>query len=144
MLIILGSDHGGFELKEKVKTWLTKQNYNIVDVGAFVKDDNDDFSKYVLLMRKCFDNNVDARVIAFCASGVGMNIGLNKHKGVRCVLAHDAQEVALARNHNDVNALAFGGKITTFVHAKHIIEAFLGEKSLKGKYVRRMSDIEIK
>lgn len=143
MLIILGSDHGGYEIKEKIKNWLIKQNFNIVDTGAFSLDNNDDFSKYVLLMRKCFDENSDAKVISFCSSGVGMNIGLNKHKGIKCIVAHNVEEVRLACQHNGINALSIGGKHTSLIKAKSMISCFLNEKSLKGKYAKRMQDIEL-
>ena len=143
MLIVLGADHGGYELKEKVKTWLSKQNYNVVDTGAFIVDEKDDFSKYVLLLRKCFDENVDAKIISFCASGIGMNIGLNKHKGIKCVVGHSESEVALACQHNHINALSIGGKTTSFAKAQKMITAFLTEKGLKGKYARRMQEIEL-
>ena len=143
MLIVLGADHGGYELKEKVKTWLSKQNYNVVDTGAFALDKNDDFSKYVLLMRKCFDENSDAKIISFCSSGVGMSIGLNKHKGIKCLVAHTLDEVQIACQHNGINALSIGGKNTSFVKAKKMVSCFLSEKSLKGKYLKRMQDIEL-
>ena len=143
MLIIIGADHAGLELKEKVKTWLTEKPIDIVDVGAFSFDKMDDFSKYVLLIRKCFDQNKDAKIIAFCGSGIGMNIGLNKHKNIRCVVGHSVEEVSIAVRHNNINALALGGRTTTLAKAKKMIEEFLSCKALKGKYAKRMQDIEL-
>ena len=143
MFIIIGADHAGLELKEKIKTWLTKESYDIVDVGAFALDEKDDFSKYVLLLRKCFDQSKDAKIIAICGTGIGMDIGLNKHKDIRCVVGHSEEEVSIAVSHNNINALALGGRTTTFAKAKKMIEVFLSGKALKGKYAKRMQDIEL-
>lgn len=141
MLIILGSDHAGLALKEQIKSYL-ENSHNIIDCGALVLDKDDDFSKYVLLMRKTFDQNPEARIVAVCGSGVGMSIGLNKHKNIKCVLGHSVEEVVKARQHNNVNALSLSGS-TNIDLAKSMIDAFLSTKSAKGKYQRRMSEIEL-
>ena len=143
-MIILGCDHGGFELKERIKKYLLKLKHDIVDVGAFTFDKDDDFSKKVLLMRSAFDKNNSAKIIAICKSGVGMCIGLNKHKGIRCALLDNSFAVELARAHNNINALALSGENTSFVKAKKMIDAFLKTKELPGKYQKRMKEIEIK
>ena len=70
-MIILGCDHAGFELKEDIKKFLVKKKYSIVDVGAFEIDKEDDFSKYVILMRKCFDDYISSKIIAVCGTGIG-------------------------------------------------------------------------
>lgn len=143
-MIILGSDHAGFELKEKIKQYLMELDENIVDVGAFCVDPEDDFSYYVSLMAKANDKNKNTKIIAVCGSGVGMCIGLNKQKNVFCVLGHNEEEVKLAREHNDVNALALAGRKTSFEEAKLIINAFLSTKHLGGKYAKRMASLESK
>ncbi len=143
-MIILGCDHAGFELKEEIKKFLIKEKHSIVDVGAFEKDKEDDFSKYVVLMRKCFDDDISSKIIAVCGTGIGMSIGLNKHKGIRCVVGHDEKEVIKAREHNNVNALALAGRTITNIKAKKIVNAFLNTEALSGKYKKRMDEIEIK
>lgn len=142
MLIILGCDHAGFELKEEIKLSLENQ-YDIVDCGALSFDKNDDFSKYVMLMRDNFDKNPTAFIVAVCGSGVGMNIGLNKHLGIRCVLGHSEEEVIKARQHNAINALSLSGS-TSIDDAIRMINVLISTKSLSGKYKRRMDEIEIK
>lgn len=167
-MIILGADHGGFELKEKIKEKLCKENYSVVDVGAFEIDSEDDFSKFVKLMCNAFDNATkenlscekspknnenlgknneekakieDVRIIAFCGSGVGVSIGLNKHRNIFCAVGHSKEEVEKARLHNGINALALGGRVTTLEDAEKMVDVFLSTKSLGGKYVRRMQEI---
>ena len=143
-MIILGCDHAGFELKEKIKKYLINKNeYAVVDVGAFEINKDDDFSSYVKLMIKCFKENKASKIIAVCGSGVGMSIGLNKQKGIFCVLGYSEDEVKTAREHNDVNALALGGRVTTFAKAKKMVDVFLNTEHLGGKYKKRMEDIDI-
>lgn len=142
-MIILGCDHAGFELKEKIKKYLINKNEHIVvDVGAFKVDNEDNFSSYVKLMIKCFKEDSTSKIIAVCGSGVGMSIGLNKHKGVFCVLGYREDEVKTAREHNNVNALALGGRVTTFTKAKKMVDVFLNTQFLGGKYKKRMEEID--
>lgn len=141
-MIILGADHAGFELKENIKNYLIEQNEDIVDVGAFKVDQEDDFSTFVKLISKAFLNNNQVKIIACCGSGVGMNIGLNKIKGVFSCLGHSVEEVKKAREHNNINALALGGRTTTFNLAKKMVEAFLTTEHLGGKYTKRMEEID--
>ena len=144
MLIFVGADHAGFELKEKLKKYLASKGENIVDVGAFEIDEKDDFSKYANLLADCFEKNKNARLIACCGSGVGMSIALNKKKHICACVGHGAKEVKLARAHNNINALCLGGRTTCFLTAKRMTKAFLTTDFLGGKYQKRMKDIEIK
>ena len=142
-MIILGADHGGIELKEKIKKYLIAKNeFCVVDVGAFEVDEMDDFSKYVKLIAKCFNENKSAKIIAICGSGLGMSIGLNKHKGIFCALGYGEDEVKLARQHNNINALALGGRVTSFSKAKKMIDVFLSTEFIGGKYEKRMQEID--
>jgi len=142
-MVIIGADHAGFELKEKVKKFLQKEGEDIVDIGAFKVDNSDDFSYYVRLFAKTFCQGEDCKIISVCGSGVGMSVGLNKQKGIRSLVGHTVEEVVLAREHNNVNALALSGRTTSLILAKKMIKAFLETKNLKGKYERRMKEIEI-
>lgn len=141
-MIILGADHAGYELKEEIKNYLIEQNEDIVDVGAFKVDQEDNFSTFVNLMSKAFMSNAEANIIACCGSGVGMNIGLNKIRGVFSCLGHSVEEVKKAREHNNINALALGGRTTNFDLAKQMVEVFLNTEHLGGKYTKRMEEID--
>lgn len=141
-MIIIGADHGGYELKENIKTYLQEQNEDILDVGAYNVDGEDNFSNFVVLMAKSFKEYPNSKIIAVCGSGVGMNIGLNKNKNIFCCLGHSVNEVKLAREHNNINALALGGRTTSLEEAKQMIEVFLKTEHLGGKYLQRMTDID--
>lgn len=143
-MIIIGADHAGLELKEQVKGYLQELNEDIVDVGAFEEDREDNFSKYVHLIIKAFNLNTNAKIIAFCGSGVGMSIGLNKTKGIFSAVGHTEEEVKIAREHNNINALCLGGRTTNIEEAKKMVKNFLNTAHLGGKHLERMADIEIK
>lgn len=141
-MIILGADHAGYQLKEEIKNYLIEQNEDIVDVGAFKLDNEDNFSTFVRLIKKAFMSNTEAKIIACCGSGVGMNIGINKIKGVFSCLGHSVEEVKKAREHNNINALTLGGRTTDFDLAKKMVEVFLNTENLGGKYIKRMEEID--
>lgn len=143
-MIILGADHAGLELKEILKQYLINKNEEVLDVGANALDKDDNFSTFVKLMAEVFYKNKEAKIIAVCGSGVGMNIGLNKNKNIFCCLGHTPEEVAKAREHNNINALALGGRTTKVEDAKQMVEAFLTTPHIGGKYTQRMMDIDLK
>ena len=95
-------------------------------------------------IEKKYNDYKDAKLIAVCGSGVGMNIALNKQKGIFCVLGHSSKEVKKAREHNNVNAIAFGGRTTCFLRAKSMLNTFFKTEHLGGKYLKRMTDIDLK
>lgn len=143
-MIILGADHAGLELKETLKQYLVEKNEDVLDIGANTLDANDNFSTFVKLMADAFYKNENAKIIAVCGSGVGMNIGLNKNKNIFCCLGHTFEEVSKAREHNNINALALGGRTTSVKDAKQMVDAFLTTAHLGGKYTKRMEDIDLK
>ena len=87
------------------------------------------------------NENQEIKIIAFCGSGVGVCIGLNKHKNILCAVGHNKEEVEKACLHNGINALALGGRVVSVEQAEEMIDVFLATKSLGGKYERRMKEI---
>ena len=141
-MIIIGADHGGFELKEKIKNYLQQKSYEFIDIGAFKLDDQDDFSIFTAEIIKKFNLDKSSKIIAMCGSGIGVNIALNKAKGIFSAVGHTTDEVKLARQHNNINALTFGGRVTEYNNAVEMIETFLTTDFIGGKYERRMLAID--
>lgn len=141
-MIIIGCDHGGYNLKEEIKNYLQEINEDIVDVGAYEIDNEDSFSVYVAKLVKAFNLNNNVKIIAFCGSGVGMNIGLNRNNGIFSVVGHSVEEVKKAREHNNVNALTLGGRVTSVEDAKKMVDVFLNTNNLGGKYLDRMNSLD--
>lgn len=140
-MIVVGCDHGGLELKNKIKDYLVDLDEVVLDVGAFELDELDDFSTYAKLIAKAMKKE-SVKGIAICGSGVGMCIALNKVKGIYAVNGIDDKKVALARQHNNVNALCLGGRMVSCEDAIKMVEAFLKTEFLGGKYQKRIDDID--
>lgn len=110
MKIYLGTDHAGFELKEKVKVFLREQGYQVEDEGAFEYKSTDDYPDYIQLVAKQVAADQDSRGIVFGYSGQGEAMAANRLKGVRAVVYYGSQPeiIKLSREHNNANVLSFG------------------------------------
>src|SRR5258706_1880508 len=89
MKIGIAADHGGYLLKEEMKSWLTSLGHELKDFGAFAKDDTDDFPDYVVPLARAVASAEVERGIALCGSGVGASVAANKVAGGRAALIHD-------------------------------------------------------
>ncbi len=149
-MIYLGADHGGFPLKEKVKTWLTEWKYQFQDLGAASLNPEDDFPQYALDVAEQIAPNQEKKDtwsnhdkgILFCRSAGGVIIAANKVKGIRAVATWDERSAIHAREHNDANIIALPGDWTDDETAKKIIQAFLTTAvSSEPRHLRRMRQI---
>ena len=143
-MIVLGSDHAGFELKEKLKKWFEKNNIQFFDVGAKQIDGQDSYVDYAkngveYFVKNC--NKEKDKLVLICGSGVGMSIVANRHSEIRAVLAYSKKQAVQARQHNDCNCLCLGARNTTIFFAKQIVKAFLKTDFLQGKYLDRIKTI---
>ena len=138
-LIYIGSDHAGFNLKEKLKKYLYKK-YKINDISPkLIK--NDDYPDYASkLCKKIIKTK--AKGILLCGTGQGMAIAANKIKGIRAALCYNKQAAKQSREHIDANILVLPGKIKEN-NAKNITKTFLETKfSNKIKHIRRINKIK--
>ena len=141
-MLILACDHGGFELKEQLKDYLTGKGQKVEDMGALVYDAQDDFPLFAKPAIKKILADKKNKGILICGSGVGVNICCNRHIGIYAAVCRTAEEAAVARGHNDINVLNLGGRNTDFNTAKQIADAFLTTKCLGGKHTRRMKECD--
>ena len=125
MKIAIGSDHGGYELKEYIKTYFNAQNISYDDYGTHSTDSVDypDFGKKVAeaVIDKAYDFG-----IVICGTGIGISIAANKVKGIRAALVYDEHTARLAKEHNLANVIALGGRTTEKEAAIKIVEAYMG------------------
>jgi ribose 5-phosphate isomerase B len=140
MRIVLGSDHAGFALKEHVKQTLTAGGHQVTDVGPESADSVDYPSYAHAAAAKVAAGEAQMAVIA-CGSGVGVSIVANKVAGVRAVNAHDAEEAAMSRRHNDANVVTLSGARLDGPQADHIVAAFLATGFEGGRHARRVDQI---
>ncbi len=142
MKIYLGTDHAGFEFKERIKEFLTSENYNIVDCGAYSFDKNDDYPDFISKVGENIAKDTDSRGIVLGKSGAGECIVANKYIGIRAFLAVNEKNVKLAREHNDANVISLGSEIVPLETAKNLIKLFLETPfSEDERHVRRINKI---
>lgn len=145
MKIYFATDHAGFELKEKVKKFLSEQSYDVVDCGAFIFDKNDDYPDFISQAAKEVSKDPEnARGIVFGKSGAGEGIVANKYRGVRAFLGINKRNVELARQHNDANVLSLGSAFISDDKACELAKLFLETQfSNEERYKRRIEKIKI-
>lgn len=140
MDIIIGSDHAGYDLKENIKKFLLENQFNVIDVGTNNTDSVDypDFSENVA---NRVANDINARGIVVCGSGIGASIAANKIKGTRAALCRDSFTAELSRKHNDSNILIFGSWFTTPELAAKITKVWLSTPFEGGRHEKRIKKI---
>ena len=138
--IFLSSDHGGFELKEKIKVFLKDNNFEYEDLGCSSLEpvDYPDFAK--LLSKKLKDNN-DSKGILFCGTGIGISMAANRFPHIRAALCTSVEMASKSRKHNDANVLALGGRILEHKLALEIVEEFLQTDFEAGRHISRVDKI---
>ena len=141
MKIIIGSDHAGFPMKEKVKAHLQKRAVEVEDVGSHSEESVDytDFGKEVA--RKVSDGTFD-RGILICGTGLGMSMVANRFPHVRAALANDLFSAIMSRRHNDSNILAMGGRLIGDALALELVDTWLETPFEGGRHQRRIEKMD--
>lgn len=141
MVIHLATDHAGFTHKEEVSSWLQSEGYAVVDHGAYVLDNEDDFTDFIALAAQAVSTNpIDNRAIIFGGSGQGEAMLANRYKGVRAVVYYGGAEniPALSRQHNNSNVISIGARLVDINQTKKVIWEWLKTEPLPdAKYERR-------
>ena len=142
--LVISADHGGYELKENLKKFLAQKypELNVIDVGAFEFDAEDDFPDMTTeLSEEIYQGKAD-KGIAICGSGVGVSIVANKKKGIRAAVCHDVYSATQGVQHNNMNVLCMGGRVINISEAEKIVSGFLEANFInENKYVRRLNKI---
>src|SRR6266852_3912973 len=138
--IAIGADDAGFLVKETIRKYLEAAGYAVDDQGTSSEESVDypDYGKAV--GERVVSKQADLG-IAVCGSGIGISIAANKVPGIRAALAHDVTTARLAREHNDANVLALGGRIVTAQAAVEMVQTFLTTAYLGGRHQRRLDKI---
>ena len=135
-MLAIGCDHAGFALKKEILSYLEKKNILYRDFGAY-SDDSSDFPFYASLVATAVQKDECERGILLCGTGIGMSIAANKFRGIRAALCMDEYQAQMAKRHNNANVLVLAGRITPKETAFDIIDIWLNEKYLEGKYEKR-------
>jgi ribose 5-phosphate isomerase B len=138
--LVLASDHAGYDLKDKLKSYLEHNNFNIIDLGPF-NDKSVDYPDYGNSLGKFILNNKNSIGLAICGSGIGISIALNRIVGIRAALCNNEEVAKLSRNHNDANVLVLAGRFITLKKSSKIIDIFLKESFEGGRHKRRVDKL---
>ncbi|AZI32229.1 RpiB/LacA/LacB family sugar-phosphate isomerase [Kaistella carnis] len=137
------ADHGGFELKEKIISFLLKNEFQPVDFGAKELNDADDFPDYVIPLAKAVAAGEVFRGIAICGSGVGACIVANKVYGVRAALITEYFSAHQGVEDDDMNLICLGGRVTGYASAEELVLAFLNAEFIGAeRHLRRLKKIQ--
>ncbi len=139
--IVLGADHGGFELKNVIKAHLESKGYKVIDVGTNAPDS---CNYPVYASRACaniLDGSADLGILV-CGTGIGMSIAANKHRGIRAACCSDTFSARLTRLHNDANVLCIGARVVGAGLALDLVEEFLNAEFEGDRHTNRLSLIK--
>ncbi len=142
MKIAIGSDHAGYELKEKIKSFLKEKNLEILDVGTN-NSESVDYPDYAERVAEVVVSGKFDRGIIICGSGIGVAITANKIPGVRAAVCNDIESARLSRQHNDANVLTMGGRrrVVDLKEAKKIVNTWLKTEFEGGRHLIRLAKI---
>ena len=140
-MIAIGSDHGGFELKELIQKHLQERGFEVKDFGCFDKS-SVDYPDFGVAAARAVAAGECEQGIVVCTTGIGISMVANKVKGIRCALCSDTLSAKMTRLHNDANMIALGGGMIGPNLAFDIVDTFLETPfSNEEKHVRRVAKI---
>lgn len=138
--IIIGSDHGGFDLKSVIKKYLNEKQYLINDIGTHSKE-SCHYPDYAHIVADAVNGNATTKGILICTTGQGMAITANKYPNVRAALCWNKEIAILSRAHNDANILCLPGEFVTIETTVEIIDAFFNTLFNGGRHSERINKI---
>ena len=142
MTVVIGSDHGGFELKAKIAEHLKEKGYAVNDVGTYSQAS----CHYPAIAHKlCTElgKDPDALGILICGTGIGMSMAANKHHGIRAALCGDTYSARMTREHNNANVLCMGARVLGEGLAIDIADTFLSSSFLGGRHKTRVDMLSL-
>ena len=144
MIIHIATDHAGLELKEKVKSYLSKLDYEVIDHGAYEYDALDDYPDFIFPCARAVSNDLNSKGIILGGSGQGEAMAANRVKGVRAAVFYNGPDeiIKLSRQHNDANILSLGARFMSDQEMYKIIELWLSADFESGRHKRRIEKLD--
>ena len=140
LVIALGADHAGWELKEALKAWLIETGHQILDFGTH-SPESVDYPDYALQVAESVASGKAERGLLVCGTGIGMAMTANKVPGIRAALCSDPFMARMSREHNDANVLALGGRFMDGELGLEILQMWLGTEFAGGRHEGRLGKI---
>jgi len=142
MKVAIGGDHAGYQLKEKLKSFISNLGHEVLDFGPS-SEESCDYPDIAHPLAKSVKDKVNDFGIAICGSANGINMTLNKHADVRSAIAWNVELASLARQHNDANILALPARFIDLETAKEAVGSFLNTEFEGGRHQRRVDKINL-
>ena len=141
MKIAIASDHGGFDLKERLKDYFASKSIVLTDLGTNSPDSVDypDFAKK--MARRILGGEADLGIL-ICGTGIGISIAANRFKGIRAALLYSPFAAEMAKKHNNANVVVFGGRTMSFEDVVANLEIFLNASFEGGRHLNRINKID--
>ena len=139
-MIAIGSDHGGFALKQAIMEHLREKGVEYRDLGTYTEE-SCDYPEYGEAVARAVAGGECERGIAICGTGIGISIAANKVRGVRAAVCGDCYSAEMTRRHNDANVLCMGGRVVGDGLALKIVDVFLETPFEGGRHARRVGKI---
>lgn len=143
VIIPIGADHAGFQLKERVKTHLEAKGYEVKDFGCY-SEESIDYPDYAHPLAAMVEENENMLGIVICGSGNGINMTANKHQGIRSALCWKKEIAELARQHNNANIIALPARFITEEEGIEMVDVFLATAFEGGRHQNRVNKIACK
>jgi ribose 5-phosphate isomerase B len=140
MRIVLTADHAGVDLKDELAGWLGEQGHEVLDLGTN-SHESVDYPRFGAMLAEALADGRADRGITVCGSGIGVAIAANRNPACRCAQVAEPLSAALARKHNDANAIALGARLIGIEMAKACVTAFLDTGFEGGRHQRRVDQL---
>ncbi len=140
MRIAIASDHAAVDLKAELREYLIGLGHQVADLGPDTAD-RVDYPDYGYKLAAVVADGTAERGVALCGSGIGISIAVNRNPALRCALVSEPLSAALAREHNDANAIAMGARLTGIDMAKACLDAFLNTDFGGGRHGPRVDKL---
>ncbi|MEN9997622.1 MAG: hypothetical protein RI922_612 [Bacteroidota bacterium] len=140
VIIPIGADHAGFQLKERVKAHLEAKGYEVKDFGCY-SEESIDYPDYAHPVASMVEENENMLGIVICGSGNGINMTANKHQGIRSALCWKKEIAELARQHNDANIIALPARFISEEDGLEMVDVFLSTTFEGGRHQNRVNKI---
>jgi len=141
MKIVIANDHGAVALKFRLVKWLESQGHQVVNLGIDTEDRVDYPDQGELAVQEYIKGGYDFGIVC-CGTGIGISIAANRHKGIRCALIHDSYTARMAKEHNNANFVAFGGRVDYVEPVEQILSVYMNAKFEGGRHAVRVAKLD--
>lgn len=141
MNIIIANDHGAVELKKRLVQWLAKHGHTVKNLGVDAEERVDYPDMAAQAIETWRGGGYDFGIL-LCGTGIGISMAANRHKGIRCALIHDSFTALMAKEHNDANFIALGGRVQYREKPEEIVEVFMNATFQGGRHEQRINKLD--